>query len=136
MANKLTYKQESFLEHLFGDECKGDVNKACRLAGYANGTERARILAALRSEINDRTQHYLAANGPKAAMALLSIMDGNVQSGDPKDILRAAEGVLDRGGVVKLQPVLNLGEGVEGAVFIMPTKDTQKEPDDSQNTED
>jgi hypothetical protein len=128
MANKLTVMQEYFLDALFG-EAKGDVNKACKIAGYASGTERARILSSLRSEINDRTQHYLAAHGPKAAMALLSIMDGDVQSGDPKDILRAAEGVLDRGGVVKLQPVINLGEGVEGTVFIMPTKDPVKETD-------
>lgn len=128
MANKLTEKQERFLEALFGD-ARGDVNKACRLAGYSDGTERARVLSALRTEINDRTQHYLAANGPKAAMALLSIMDGGVQSGDPKDILRAAEGVLDRGGVVKQQPVINLGEGVEGTVFIMPTKDAPKDDD-------
>ncbi len=136
MAKKeLTYKQELFLDALFG-EAKGDVNKACKLAGYSNNTERARILAALRTEINDRTQHYLAANGPKAAMAIISVMDGSVQPGDPKDILRAAETVLDRGGVPKQTPALTIGEGVEGAVFVMPLKDPPKEQDGSEKPED
>ena len=64
MARQLTEKQQKLLNVLF-DEAGGDiVTRAKKLAGYAEH-QAQQIVKALKEEILEATQEYMASNAPK-----------------------------------------------------------------------
>ena len=117
MAKNLTEMQQAFLHYLFSEETGGDPVKAKELAGYDSTTNTSRIVESLQDEIVERTKRYLVQNGPKAAIAITSIITNPVQLGGMLK-LNAARDVLDRVGVVKTEKV-----EVKGGLFILTPKD-------------
>ena len=71
----LTDKQQKFLDVLF-DEAGGNVVRAKELAGYSPNNSTSEIVKALKEELLEVTQLYMARNAPRAAM---SLVDGMVQ---------------------------------------------------------
>lgn len=122
MSKSLSDQQKLFLEVLF-NEANGDPLEAKRIAGYSETYPVSQIIKVLRDEIVEATRDYLARNGPKAALKMVSILDSPAQLG-AKEILAASKEVLDRVGVVKTEKVELGGAGI----FIIPAK--KEEEDD------
>lgn len=117
MSKKLTEKQQAFLHYLFSEESGGDPIKAKKLAGYEPTTSTQSIVDSLQDEIVERTKQYLVQNGPKAAVAVSSLISNPTQLGG-KNKLNAAKDILDRIGVTKTEKV-----EIKGGLFVLPPKD-------------
>lgn len=117
---KLTEQQAKFLEVLF-TEAGGDPVKAKLVAGYSSGTATKDIISALKEEIIEATQMFLASNAPRAAMAMVSGIVDPTELGI-RDKLNAAKDLLDRAGIVKTEKVQ---VDAPNGIMILPPKDVQ-----------
>ena len=114
----LTDKQQSFLEHLV--DTQGDAKKAAELAGYTSHYHH--VVKTLRSEILELTQEILANSAPRAAFKLVEIMDSKkpvIQAGNK---ITAAQTLLDRVGVSKVDKLDVTHSMNSGGIFLMPDK--------------
>ena len=118
----LTEKQQKFLDVLF-DEAGGDVVRAKELAGYSPNNSTTEIIKAIKEEVVEATQLYMARNAPRAAMSIVSGMVQPTELG-MKDKLTAAKDLLDRVGLVKTEKVQV--EATNG-LMILPPKDSSEE---------
>ena len=117
---ELTEKQQLFLTHLV--ECEGDAKKAAELAGYSSHYHH--VVKTLKSEILELTQEILANSAPKAAFKLVEIMESKKPIIQANNKLTAAQTLLDRVGVGKVDRVdvnHNIADNT-GALFILPAK--------------
>ena len=80
---------------------------------------------ALKEEILEATQMFLASNAPRAAMAMVDGIDNPTELGI-RDKLSAAKELLDRTGLVKTE---KLQVESTGGVMLMPPKKVQEEND-------
>jgi hypothetical protein len=115
---ELTDKQQSFLDNLV--ETQGDAKKAAELAGYTSHYHH--VVKTLKSEILELTQEVLANSAPKAAFKLVEIMESNKPIPQASNKLTAAQTLLDRVGVGKIDKV-DVNHNVNtGGIFLMPDK--------------
>ena len=115
---ELTEKQQLFLTHLV--ECEGDAKKAAELAGYSSHYHH--VVKTLKSEILELTQEILANSAPKAAFKLVEIMESKKPIIQANNKLTAAQTLLDRVGVGKVDRV-DVNHNVNsGGIFLMPDK--------------
>ena len=115
---ELTEKQQLFLTHLV--ECEGDAKKAAELAGYSSHYHH--VVKTLKSEILELTQEILANSAPKAAFKLVEIMESKKPIIQANNTLTAAQTLLDRVGVGKVDRV-DVNHNVNsGGIFLMPDK--------------
>jgi len=112
----LTDQQLLFLEALFGD-AKGNAVEAKKIAGYHPTYPTSSIVKTLEEDIIERTKQFLSGNAPKAAVALVSVLDNPEQLG-AKDKVSVAKDILDRTGVSKMEK-LDIGNN---GIFILPAK--------------
>jgi len=118
----LTAKQTLFLDTLVSEDAMGDLRTAMRLAGYSDNTKVAYIARELRKEIREATETLLAMYAPKAAYALISILD-NPDTFNARHIISASKEVLDRTGLgVKSQMEVSVSS--HNPIFILPPKQT------------
>ena len=118
MTDKLNERQQKFLDVLF-DEAGGDLNLAKKLAGYAENTRAHDVVEGLADQIADKTKKYLALNGPKAAVSLVSILKNPTDLGN-KDKLAAARDLLDR---IGLKATDRVEVTTRSPLFILPSKE-------------
>ena len=121
MTRQLTEKQQKFLDVLF-DQAGGDIGSAIKLAGYAEGVSPSQMVTALKEEILEATQTYMARNAPKAAVAITSSLDDPTQLGI-RDRMSAARELLDRTGLIKTEKVQ---VETSGGVMLMPPKNKEE----------
>ena len=115
---ELTEKQQSFLNHLV--DTKGDAKKAAELAGYSSHYHH--VVKTLKSEILELTQEILANSAPKAAFKVVEIMESNKPVVQAANKLTAAQTLLDRVGVSKVDKI-DINHSVNsGGIFLMPDK--------------
>ena len=115
---ELTEKQQSFLEHLV--ETQGDAKKAAELAGYKSHYHH--VVKTLKTEILELTQEVLANSAPRAAFKLVEIMDSSKPVIQANNKLAAAQTLLDRVGVTKVDKV-DVNHSVNSSgIFLMPDK--------------
>jgi|TARA_Y100000114_G_scaffold143820_1_gene151760 phage terminase small subunit len=115
---ELTPKQQSFLDNLI--ETQGDAKKAAELAGYKSHYHH--VVKTLKSEILELTQNILANSAPKAAFKLVEIMESNKPIIQANNKITAAQTLLDRVGVAKIDRV-DVNHNVNsGGIFLMPDK--------------
>ena len=114
---KLTEKQQKFLDVLF-EEARGSVVEAKKLAGYSSTQHTAQIVSSLKDEIMERTNMYLAQNGPRAAMAMVGALVDPTELGI-KEKMQAAKEVMDRIGIIKSEKVQ---VEATGGVMLLPPK--------------
>ena len=115
---ELTEKQQLFLTHLV--ECEGDAKKAAELAG--DSSHYHHVVKTLKSEILELTQEILANSAPKAAFKLVEIMESKKPIIQANNKLTAAQTLLDRVGVGKVDRV-DVNDNVNsGGIFLMPDK--------------
>ena len=115
---ELTEKQQSFLDNLV--ETQGDAKKAAELAGYSSHYHH--VVKTLKSEILELTQEVLANSAPNAAFKLVEIRDANKAVVQANNKLAAAQTLLDRVGVGKIDKV-DVNHNVNtGGIFLMPDK--------------
>ena len=100
---ELTTKQNTFLQVLF-DEAGGDSSRAKVLAGYSENSSTSEIVRSMKDEILELTREYLAVNAPKAANALINVLDHPAELGN-QHRLNAAKEMLDRIGIQKTDKV-------------------------------
>lgn len=117
-TEELTPRQQKFLEVLF-EEAQGDPTRAKVIAGYSPTTNTRDLLVALKTQITELTELYMATHTPEAMFKILNVMRDPSQPG-AKTALQAAESVLDRGGVVKNAPEKN--KAAVQNIFILPEK--------------
>ena len=117
MTRQLTEKQQKFLDVLF-DQAGGDIGSAIKLAGYAEGVSPSQMVTALKEEILEATQTYMARNAPKAAMAMTGALYDPTELGI-RDKMSAAKELLDRVGLVKTE---KMQVEASGGVMLMPPK--------------
>jgi len=118
MTRKLTERQQKFLDALFSD-ANGSIKDAKIIAGYSPNSNNNEIISALKDEILEATQTYMAGNAPKAAVAMVSSIDDPTQLGI-RDRLSASKEILDRIGLVKTE---KMQLEATGGVMLMPPKD-------------
>ena len=117
---ELTDKQQAFLTHLV--ETQGDAKKAAELAGYSSHYHH--VVKTLKSEILELTQEVLANSAPKAAFKLVEIMESNKPVVQANNKLAAAQTLLDRVGVGKID-IVDVNHNVNtGGIFLMPDKNS------------
>jgi len=115
---ELTDKQQAFLNHLV--DTGGDAKKAAELAGYQSHYHH--VVKTLKSEILELTQEILANSAPKAAFKIVEIMESKKPVIQANNKLSAAQTLLDRVGVAKVDRVdVNHNVG-SGGIFLMPDK--------------
>ena len=115
---ELTDKQKSFLEHLVNTS--GDAKKAAELAGYTSHYHH--VVKTLKSEILELTQEILANSAPKAAFKVVEIMESKRPIVQANNKLAAAQTLLDRVGVSKVDKVDINHNMNSGGIFLMPDK--------------
>ena len=116
---ELTTKQQTFLTVLF-DEAEGDYTRAKQIAGYSEGTSPSEVLRSLKDEVLELTKEYLAMNAPRAARAMISVLDRPSELGNQHK-LSAAKELLDRIGIHKTDKVeLTAPSGI----MLLPPTDT------------
>jgi hypothetical protein len=120
MARNLTERQKKFLDVLF-EEANGDAVTAKRLAGYAESTPTTDVISALKDEVLERTNLYLARNAPRAAVAMAGAILDPTELGI-KEKMNAAREILDRTGIVKTEKMQV--ESTNG-LMILPPKDKE-----------
>ena len=125
MARKLTERQQKFIDALFAD-ANGNIRDAKVIAGYSPNTNNQEIIQALKEEILEATQIYMASNAPKAAMAMVEGLYDPTELGI-KDKMAAAKELLDRTGLIKTEKVQVESSG---GVMLMPAKQVVKEEDE------
>ena len=115
---ELTDKQKAFLEHLVNTS--GDAKKAAELAGYSSHYHH--VVKTLKSEILELTQEILANSAPKAAFKVVEIMESKKPVVQAANKLTAAQTLLDRVGVSKVDKI-DVNHNVNsGGIFLMPDK--------------
>ena len=122
MTRQLTEKQQKFLDVLF-DQAGGDIGAAIKLAGYAEGVSPSQMVTALKEEILEATQMFMASNAPKAALAMVSGIDDPTELGT-RDKLSAAKELLDRTGLIKTEKIQVESSG---GVMLMPPKKVEED---------
>lgn len=115
---ELSDRQQKFLDALF-EEANGNFRVAMDVAGYSKTTKPMSVVSFLREEVIERTQTYLAANGPLAAVAMTGVIFDPTALGN-RDKLSAAREILDRTGIVKTERVAVQTDA--GGLFILPPK--------------
>tara|TARA_X000001036_G_scaffold361408_1_gene344692 strand:- start:93 stop:470 length:378 start_codon:yes stop_codon:yes gene_type:complete len=124
MARKLTERQQKFLNALFAD-ANGSIKDAKIIAGYSTSTNNQEIIKALKEEILEATQIFMASNAPLAAMAMVGGLSDPTELGI-RDKMTAARELLDRSGLVKTE---KMQVESTGGVMLMPPKKAQEEED-------
>jgi phage terminase small subunit len=114
---ELTERQQSFLQHLV--DTNGDAKKAAELAGYKSHYHH--VVKGLKSEILELTQEILANSAPKAAFKIVEIMESTRPVVQASNKLTAAQTLLDRVGVSKVDRV-DVNHSVGGGIFLLPDK--------------
>lgn len=122
MARNLTERQKKFLDVLF-EEANGDALRAKQLAGYSDNTPTTDIIAAIKDEVLERTNMYLARNAPRAAVAMANAILDPTELGI-KEKMNAAREILDRTGLVKTEKVQ---VEASNGLMILPPKDSDKQ---------
>ena len=113
-----TEKQTAFLEALLG-EARGDIRPAMTIAGYAKTTKTAEVVSSLKEEITERASMMLAMNAPKAAFAIVDVLNDPSSLG-ARNAISAAREVLDRSGLVKKEQIEVTNNS--GGIFVLPPK--------------
>jgi hypothetical protein len=122
----LTPKQKIFISALF-NEAQGNYREAMTMAEYSKNTSVNDVLKGCEEEIISASKNYLAANAPKAAMAIVGVIDEPVEMGN-RDKLAAAKDVLDRIGVSKTDKVeVKAPQGI----FLLPRKNDDEDGTDT-----
>ena len=124
MARKLTERQQKFIDALFA-EANGSVKDAKIIAGYSPNTNNHEIIKAMKEEILEATQLYMASNAPRAAMAMVEGLVDPTELGI-RDKMSAAKELLDRTGLIKTEKVQ---VEASGGVMLMPTKKPVEDDD-------
>ena len=117
-SRSLTTKQQAFLDNLV--DTKGNARKAAELAGYSSHYHQ--IVKSLKSEILELTQEILANSAPKAAFKLVEIMESKKPIVQAANKLTAAQTLLDRVGVSRVDKVDINHNMASGGIFLMPDK--------------
>ena len=133
IKKELTDRQEVFLDCLF-DEANGNLREAMRIAGYSANTKTSSVLRTLQDQIIDRTQMYLAANGPMAAMAMTGVLTDPTALGN-RDRISAAREILDRTGIVKTERITVQAEPASMIMFPPKAKPKYEEGEDGTNSD-
>ena len=115
---ELTDKQQAFHTHLV--ETQGDAKEAAKLAGYSSHYHH--VVKTLKSEILELTQEVLANSAPKAAFKVVEIMEADRPVIQANNKLAAAQTLLDRVGVSKVDK-LDVTHKAAGGIFLMPDKE-------------
>jgi len=126
----LTNTQQQFLDVLFG-EAKGNLKKAGELAGYSEHSY-PKVVRNLKQEIISRAENYLATHSAKAATKLVGMLDEDGTTPHANIRLEAAKQILDRIGIAK-KDQLDINMKALHGIFILPAKDTLKEPNDKED---
>lgn len=119
---QLTDLEDAFIEALFG-EAKGDPRAAVKIAGYPTGTKWQTVVSNLNDHILNRTEEFLAAIAPRAALGLAEALNDPTTPGI-KNAIASAMQVLDRIGISR-KDRLEITSGDGSAVFILPAKDVE-----------
>lgn len=126
----MTPKQKMFISALF-NEAQGNYREAMTMAEYSKNTSVNDVLKGCEEEIISASKNYLAANAPKAAMAIVGVIDEPVEMGN-RDKLAAAKDVLDRIGVSKTDKVeVKAPQGI----FLLPRKNDDEDGTDTRTND-
>ena len=126
----LTNTQEKFLDVLFG-EARGNPRKAGELAGYSEHSY-PKVVRNLKQEIISRAENYLATHSAKAATKMVDMLDEDGTTPHANIRMEAAKQILDRIGIVRKDQIDINMKSLHG-IFILPAKDTLKEPNDKED---
>ena len=105
------------IEVLF-DGAEGNLAKAKKLAGYADGVSTKQVVDPIAEHIADITKRFIATSTTKAAYSMFEVMNNPTDLGN-KEKMVAAKDLLDRGGFAKTEKV---EVSAANPLFILPEK--------------
>lgn len=131
MSKDLTDKQRLFLDKYF--ELLPDselstyekMRAAADFAGYSPKSDVCSILKGVSQEVVERTYEYAALHLPSALQKVIELLDNPNKLG-ANNLLAAANTILDRGGLAKVEK-LNIKTEAPNAVLVLPAKSTINE---------
>lgn len=126
-AREFTELQAKFLAALADPENRGDVRTCMNVAGYSKDTQTHAIVKQLKDEMLSIAQEILAGAAPKVAMSLTGLIDDPINPA-ANTIIRAAESIFDRVGIVKTERV-----EVEAKVHNIALMPSRKKPDEEED---
>ncbi len=129
MKQELTDKQQKVVEFLFG-EAMGNVKLAMKLAGYSHSNTSVFLTTGVKDAIIEQAKTYLALHAPKAALAMVGVIDDPTTLGVQHKLKAAAE-ILDRNNIVKTDKV---EVETSSGIFLLPGKDKVNEDDSLPST--
>jgi len=129
-TKQYTENQTKFLDAMRDPENKGDIRTCMKIAGYKKGTPSTWLVKELKEELLSLAQELLAGASVKTAMSLTGLIDDPVNPA-ANTIIRAAESILDRVGIVKTERV-----EVEARVHNIALMPSRKKRDDEDEEED
>ena len=115
---EVTEKQKKFLDALFVN--RGDIALACEAAGYAPSS-RTWLVKALADEIIDISKRELAVNSATAVSRVVESMNDDGLNPRQELRLKAAQTLLDRVGLGKIEKQEHDVRALHGIV-LMPSK--------------
>jgi hypothetical protein len=120
----LDERETYFLEVLF-DRAGGDIPYAMELAGYPKSMSPSAVRKKLSKHIKTASKEFIVSETAKAATQIVKVFQDPNAPGT-KNILTAAQEILDRGDVNKTDEVVG---GDEKYIVILPPKlqDTDSE---------
>jgi len=115
---EVTEKQKKFLDCLFVNN--GDITLACKKAGYSPSS-RTWLVKALADEIIDISKRELAVNSATAVSRVVESMNDDGLNPRQELRLKAAQTLLDRVGLGKIEKQEHDVRALHGIV-LMPSK--------------
>ena len=115
---EVTEKQKKFLDALFVN--RGNISAACEEAGYSPSS-RTWLVKALADEIVDISKRELAVNSATAVSRVVESMNDDGLNPRQELRLKAAQTLLDRVGLCKIEKQEHDVKALHGIV-LMPSK--------------
>lgn len=126
-AKEYTELQTKFMDAIRDPSNKGNIRAAMNIAGYKSNTPTTAIVKELKEELLSIAQEILAGHSVATTMSLTGLIDDPINPA-ANTIIRVAESILDRVGIVKTERV-----EVEARVHniaLLPARKTQNEDQD------
>ena len=131
----LTEKQQAFYNaYTDVDNLKtfGDAGASKTAAGYSPYTSSLEVLNAMPNEILDAINTYILGESMKSAKSIVDVRNDPSQLGAANK-LKAADSILDRGGIVKKSQVEVVQENPSGIFFLPAKEPNSRDESDSSN---
>jgi hypothetical protein len=118
--SKLSAQEQAFIDHLFDGQVMRHPDEAKQMAGYPKDYPVLKIVKAVRQELIDKYDDFLALYAPKGMVGLMQVLESPETPGSAIK-LKAVVELLNRAGVTTKEKKEAQAE-VQSFVYFLPNK--------------